>query len=368
MMSLSGLKKSFGATQSIREFSLEIGGDEYLTLLGPSGSGKTTLLRMIAGLDQPDAGSISIDGDDITHKPTHQRGLGFVQQNYALFPHMSVEDNVSFGLINREENPIRDKKEVKRLSNEILELVGLSDLGTRMVGQLSGGQKQRVSLARTLVTRPRLCLLDEPLGALDANLRARMMVELRRIRETLGVTFLHVTGNEEEALAMGDRMIVLNQGEVIQIDAPDKIFIRPATVDVASILNNYNIFSGHIQDGMFQCGNDQLKLPVGMDNAEYYAIGYDQLEFVDPEAEIAPQCAVLAATFKASEFMGSNVTYFFETTAGQLIEVQRHISLEVPRTLQTGTLKHIIWQPQNGQFYDGDGKHIYKISGNQNIQ
>ena len=256
MMALRGLGKSFDGKPAIVDFSLDVFDNEYLTLLGPSGSGKSTLLRLIAGLERPDAGSITLNGENITGLATHLRGLGFVQQNYALFPHLSVRDNVDFGLRHRLIDPITDEGELTRRTEAMLALVGLEGLSDRMVGEISGGQKQRVSLARTLITEPRICLLDEPLGALDANLRERMTVELRRIRATLGVTFLHVTGNEAEALAMGDRMIVLDQGRALQVDEPDRVFRAPANVSVAKFVNNYNILTGEAVAGA-------LTSPVG---------------------------------------------------------------------------------------------------------
>ena len=186
MMELIGLCKSFDGSPAILDLSLRVEDDEYLTLLGPSGSGKSTLLRVLAGLEKPEKGRIVLNGEDIVARPAHMRGLGIVQQNYALFPHMTVEQNVGFGLVHRAQSPVVDEKEVARRVAQTLELVGLQGLGGRMVGQISGGQKQRVSLARTLITEPKICLLDEPLGALDANLRERMTVELRKIREALG--------------------------------------------------------------------------------------------------------------------------------------------------------------------------------------
>ena len=187
-----------GCIVGVNDASFDVNKGEMLVVMGLSGSGKSTLLRLIAGLEKPDAGSIFINGQNVVGMPPHQRGLGIVQQNYALFPHMTVQQNVEFGLRWREENPVTDEKELARRVGATLELVGLNGFENRGVGQISGGQMQRVSLARTLVTEPKVCLLDEPLGALDANLRERMTLELRRIRDTLGVSFLHVTGNEND--------------------------------------------------------------------------------------------------------------------------------------------------------------------------
>ncbi|MCA9861339.1 MAG: ABC transporter ATP-binding protein, partial [Thermomicrobiales bacterium] len=182
------------------------------------------------------------NGKDITGVPAHQRGIGFVFQNFALFPHLTVFDNVAFGLANGDTPVPRD--EIDARVRKVIELVGLAGMEGRGVHQISGGQKQRVALARTLVMAPQLVLLDEPLGALDANLRSRMRNELRSIREQLGVTFLHVTGSETEALAMGDRVVVLDRGRIAQFAAPDEVYARPATPNVAHFLNRYNLFDG----------------------------------------------------------------------------------------------------------------------------
>ena len=349
-MVLDGLSKFYGETCALRDVSLSIEDDEYLTLLGPSGSGKSTLLRLIAGLERPDRGTVLLNGQDITDIAPHRRGLGIVQQNYALFPHMTVFDNIAFGLRWREEDPVTDAAEVNRRVGEVLELVGLTGLEGRGVGQISGGQKQRVSLARTLVTQPRLCLLDEPLGALDANLRERMMLELRRIRDTLGVTFMHVTGNENEALGMGDRMIVLDAGSAIMIAPPELIFDQPQTTRVAQVLSAYNILQGSVRDGRFEHGGSKLPLPRGSDNAQYYAIRFDSAAIVPPD----DPSALMRATFVASEFTGSGVTYFLRATDG-VFEVERHLSRADPQVYKGGEELGITWSAADALAYGADG-------------
>ncbi|MEW9921283.1 ABC transporter ATP-binding protein [Marimonas sp. MJW-29] len=353
MMELKSLSKSFDGKPAIVDLSLAVEDDEYLTLLGPSGSGKTTLLRLMAGLDRPDGGQILLNGEDVTYRPTHTRGLGFVQQNYALFPHMTVEDNVGFGLVNRLIDPVTDGAEVRRRVAEMLELVGLEGLGGRMVGQISGGQKQRVSLARTLITQPKVCLLDEPLGALDANLRERMTIELRKIREALGVTFFHVTGNESEAIAMGDRMIVLDDGRAVQIDAPDVVFDTPATVRVARFLNAYNVFSGTSEGGVFTSGDLRLPVPPGV-RAESAAVHFDKAVILKGDAK-PDEGAAIKATFVASEFMGSKVVYFFRRASGGMVEVERHLSSSDPEVFEAGQEVTLNWNAADTLFYDADG-------------
>lgn len=348
MMELIALSKSFGDTVALRDISLTIEDDEYLTLLGPSGSGKSTLLRVIAGLDQLDAGSITMNGEDIAGLPPHRRGLGIVQQNYALFPHMTVRQNVEFGLQWRDENPVTDASELKRRVDAMLELVGLTDLDNRGVGQISGGQKQRVSLARTLVTEPKICLLDEPLGALDANLRERMTIELRRIRDTLGVTFMHVTGNESEALAMGDRMIVLDQGHTVMIAPPDQVFNTPKSVRVAQVLNAYNILPGHSRDGGFEHAGALLPLPQNIADARHYAIRYDAAQIVEKD----DPSALFQATFLTSEFTGGGVTYFLRGPEG-VFEVERHLSRADPEVYASGQVLGITWGAKDALAFDG---------------
>ena len=362
MMELRGLSKTYDGKPAIVDLSLLVEDDEYLTLLGPSGSGKTTLLRLMAGLDRPDSGQILLNGDDITVRPTHTRGLGFVQQNYALFPHMTVEGNVGFGLANRLIDPVTDAAELSRRVGEMLELVGLDGLGGRMVGQISGGQKQRVSLARTLITQPKVCLLDEPLGALDANLRERMTIELRKIREALGVTFFHVTGNESEAIAMGDRMIVLDDGRAAQIDRPDDVFDRPATVRVARFLNTYNVISGQTDGRVFTSGDLSLPLPAGIAQAASAAVQFDSATIRAPETPPPDASAHIRATFVASEFMGSKVVYFFRRQDGSMFEVERHLSSSDPESFDTGQEVLLTWAVHETLFFGPDGTLIQPAS------
>lgn len=352
MMQLEGLSKAFGGVPAVSDISLTVEDDEYLTLLGPSGSGKSTLLRLIAGLERPDSGSIMLNGENLLSKPTHRRGLGIVQQNYALFPHLSVFENVAFGLRWREQDPVTDEATIKDRVLAMLELVGLTGLDARAVGQLSGGQKQRVSLARTLVAEPRICLLDEPLGALDANLRERMTLELRRIRDALGVTFLHVTGNENEALAMGDRMIVLDAGRVGMVAPPTEVFSNPANLRVAQVLSAFNIFSGTAQGQDFHSGDAHLPMPYAAE-ATHYAVRYDAAAIVptdDPSRHFT-------ATYLTSEFTGSGVTYFLRGPNG-VFEVERHLSRADPEDYDSGQTLGITWAAEDAHIFAADGTAI----------
>lgn len=350
MMELVDLSKSYGQVNAVANISLTIEDDEYLTLLGPSGSGKSTLLRLIAGLERPDTGSVKLNGVDLTMLAPHRRGLGIVQQNYALFPHMTVFENVAFGLRWRETDPVTDEREINQRVGAMLDLVGLAELEHRSVGQISGGQKQRVSLARTLVTEPKVCLLDEPLGALDANLRERMTLELRRIRETLGVSFMHVTGNETEAIAMGDRMIVLDEGKAVMAAPPAHIFSSPSTIRVAHFLNAYNTLDGAVNRGVFVHDGVELPMPFEADSAAHYAIRYDAVSIVAAD----DQSALMQATFIASEFTGGGVTYFLNGPGG-VFEVEKHLSRADPIEFATGQHVGVTWAPTDAIVFDRAG-------------
>lgn len=341
---LDGVSKSYGGVAALRDISLSVSGNEYISLLGPSGSGKSTLLRVIAGFEVPDRGRVFFDGRDITHMPAHERGIGFVFQNFALFPHLTVFGNVAFGLANgKTQVPSGD---IDRRVRDVIALVGLAGMEGRGVHQISGGQKQRVALARTLVMAPRLVLLDEPLGALDANLRNRMRNELRAIREKLGVTFLHVTGSETEALAMGDRVIVLDRGAIAQFAAPDDVYASPATPNVARFLNRFNVFDGTLRDNHFTGPFGTLPVrratPSG---TPAYAVRYDRMR-VEPEGSQGSGPS-LAATFVASEYLGSSVIYFFETGANKVVEVEHHLSLGAPRSFAPRSRHVLRWKPDD---------------------
>jgi spermidine/putrescine transport system ATP-binding protein len=238
-VSVRNIVKAFDGALAVDDVSLEIVDGEFLTLLGPSGCGKTTLLRMIAGFEQPTAGRIVLGGRDITDDPPERRPLNMVFQRYALFPHLNVFDNVAYGLRARD----LSEAEVRRRVEAALALVDLAEFAHRSVGQLSGGQSQRVALARAVVNEPAVLLLDEPLGALDLQLRKRMQLELRAIQRRFRTTFVYVTHDQEEALAMSHRIAVMNRGRVVQIDRPDAIYRHPRTRFVASFVGESTLIS-----------------------------------------------------------------------------------------------------------------------------
>jgi spermidine/putrescine ABC transporter ATP-binding subunit len=243
-LSVRRLRKSFGTVVAVDDVSLDAAPGEFLSLLGPSGCGKSTLLRMVAGLVEPDGGEIVLAGEDITRVAVHRRNLGLVFQSYALFPHMTVFENVAFGLRRRAVGPAELGPRVERM----LELVRLGPLGTRHPRELSGGQQQRVALARALVTEPRVLLLDEPLSNLDALLREEMRVELKRLQERLGTTMIFVTHDQAEALILSDRVVVMEAGRVEQIGRPEEVYRRPATAFVARFLGRANFLAGTVAE------------------------------------------------------------------------------------------------------------------------
>ena len=234
---LEQVSKHFDEVVAVRTLDLDLGEGEFFTLLGPSGCGKTTTLRMIAGFEQPTSGSVLIDGEDMARRPAHQRPTNTVFQSYALFPHLSVADNVAFGL-KRKKVP---GDEISKRVDAELDRVGLSDRATARPSQLSGGMQQRVALARALVNLPKVLLLDEPLGALDLKLRKGLQVELKRIQREVGITFVYVTHDQEEALTMSDRIAIMNEGLVEQIGSPEDVYERPETPFVAGFIGVSNL-------------------------------------------------------------------------------------------------------------------------------
>lgn len=240
LLSIRHLRHRYGDTTALDDVSLDIGENEFFALLGPSGCGKTTLLRSIAGFEHPHEGDIVLDGESLLAKPAHKRPINLMFQSYALFPHMTVERNIAYGLESERHTPA----EVKRRVAEVLDTVGLSALARRRPSALSGGQRQRVALARAIVKRPRLLLLDEPLSALDRQVRGEMQLELKRLQHEVGLTFVVVTHDQEEAMSMADRIAVLDHGRVRQVDTPARLYSEPADHFVASFIGSSTQFSG----------------------------------------------------------------------------------------------------------------------------
>jgi putative spermidine/putrescine transport system ATP-binding protein len=243
-LEIENLRKSFGTNQVVENFNLAVARGEFVSFLGPSGCGKTTTLRMVAGFETPTSGSIKIDGQEVTHLRPNQRKVGMVFQSYALFPNMTVAQNVAFGL----KVANRPQAEIATRVDEMLNLIKLPKLGGRYPFQLSGGQQQRVALARALAIKPQVLLLDEPLSALDAKIRVSLREEIRAVQRQLGITTIYVTHDQEEALSMSDRIVVMNEGRVEQIGAPFEIYNQPRTRFVASFVGTLNVLRGKVID------------------------------------------------------------------------------------------------------------------------
>ena len=260
------ISKRYGPVTALEPIDLNVAAGELLTVLGPSGSGKTTLLHIVSGLVEPSGGRLYIDGLEHTHTPVHRRDIGMVFQSYALFPHLTVDENVAFPLRMRQ----RPDAEIRRRVTAALEMVQMGDLGQRMPRALSGGQQQRVALARCFVYQPSIILMDEPLGALDKKLREHMQIEIKRLHRDTGVTIIYVTHDQEEALALSDRICLMNQARIEQVGTPEEIYERPATVFAADFIGVSTIFHGVRDGGVLRTTDGDFALP---DNAPGFAVG-----------------------------------------------------------------------------------------------
>jgi len=301
-LTLSHLKKSFGATQVVHDFNMAIDKGEFISFLGPSGCGKTTVLRMVAGFETPSAGSIVVDGRDQTSLKPNQRNIGMVFQAYALFPNMNVFDNVAFGL----KIAGQPKADIEKRVKEMLALIHLDHLAERYPYQLSGGQQQRVALARALAPKPQVLLLDEPLSALDAKIRVSLREEIRQIQQKLGITTVFVTHDQEEALSISDRIVVMNAGKADQIGTPFEIYNRPTTRFVASFVGTLNVLDAVVTDqaaGIVRIGDKTLAIKEAIPAANGSTI----------QLAMRPEAGSLAGTADAtvlgkvtsSQFLGS---------------------------------------------------------------
>ena len=320
---LIGLSKRFADVTAVDHLDLVIAGGEFFSLLGPSGCGKTTTLRMIAGFEQPSEGRILLDGVDVAYTPPHKRNVNTVFQNYALFPHLNVFDNVAFGL-RRAKCP---KDELKRRVAEALELVRMSGLERRKSSQLSGGQQQRVALARALVLNPSVLLLDEPLGALDAKLRKALQIELKTLQQEVGITFLYVTHDQEEALTMSDRLAVMNGGRVEQIGAPQDVYEDPETLFVADFLGVSNLMDatgrGSV-DGRCRVETGRFELDAGggppdVTGPAKLVIRPERVELEPHEADFGPNR--LPGMVERVVYVGSAVQVLVRIATGETLQV-----------------------------------------------
>jgi len=350
-IALEGVSKRFGKHEAVRDVSLSIREGEFFSLLGPSGCGKTTTLRMIAGFEVPDAGRIYLQGDDVTSLFSNRRPVNMVFQQYALFPHMSIYDNVAFGLKVKKVPRAEHAGRVK----EMLRIVELEGLEKRKPRQLSGGQQQRVALARALVNSPAALLLDEPLGALDVKLRKQMQLELKAIQNDVGTTFVYVTHDQEEALAMSDRIAVMNEGQVEQIGSPREIYTRPQTAFVADFIGSLNVLELKVDELVGDYAVTRL------DESQRVVVAAEAGTHVGDEVRVAmrPEQVQLSPAGAASPdsgsflrgriaevvFLGMYTQFHVDTPAGRV--VSHRMADEPLAGLEPGTEVVLEWQPED---------------------
>ena len=345
LLELKNIKKGFGETDVLNGITLSIEKGEFITFLGASGCGKTTTLRIIAGLEAPDSGTVFLDGKDVTAVPPNQRDVNTVFQNYALFPHLNVEGNVGYGLkIKRV-----PKAEIKKKVAEILELVQLTGYEKRMPSELSGGQKQRVAIARALVNSPKLLLLDEPLGALDLKLRRTMQLELKRLQKKLGITFLYITHDQEEAINMSDRIVVMKDGRFEQIGTPDEIYNHPKTSYVADFVGNANVISGVVQKVA------DTEAQVLIENQMMYAEPIDGIMQVNlavrrENLKVCTECKEgLDAVLEDKSFTAGQLHLTLKLKSGKTLVSCRY---GMDADLKAGDKVCVGWKPEHAVFVD----------------
>ncbi|MGH2755232.1 MAG: ABC transporter ATP-binding protein [Actinomycetota bacterium] len=324
---LEAITKEFKEIVAVRDVSLSVEEGEFFSLLGPSGCGKTTTLRMIGGFEEPTAGRIFLGGSDVTHVRPYRRDVNTVFQSYALFPHLDVFENVAYGL-KRKRVP---KAEIRKRVGDILDLVDLAGFATRKRNQLSGGQQQRVALARALVNRPQVLLLDEPLGALDLKLRRQMQTELKRIQQEVGITFIYVTHDQDEAMTMSDRLAVMNGGRMEQLGPPEEVYERPATDFVAGFLGASNLLEGEVESASGDVVKVRLSsgetvtlptahLPVTSGPIKV-GVRPEKLHLVRAEGSEVDHGNSISATVHMSTYQGVSTSYRCRTASGADVEV-----------------------------------------------
>ena len=343
IITLEGVEKRFGNNLVVKNMNLEIAEGEFLTLLGPSGCGKTTTLRMIAGFEDATAGVIKVEGERIENKEPFQRNVNTVFQNYALFPHMTIFNNVAYGLTIKKV----PKDEIKERVTEMLKMVQLEGYEKRKPDELSGGQKQRVAIARALINRTKVLLLDEPLGALDLKLRKQMQVELKRLQKKLGITFIYVTHDQEEALTMSDRIAVMHGGILEQLDTPTEIYEHPKTRFVAGFIGESNIFDGKVikvdgnaltvesEAGILKVYGEGFKVNEEMHvsiRPEYLAVSKTPVEGFD-----------MMGTIKDFIYQGTVVKTAIDLKNGQEVKFSR---FEQDQSVSEGEKVYIHWRPE----------------------
>lgn len=342
ILRLEDLSKSFDKQIVLDKINLDVKRGEFLTLLGPSGCGKTTTLRIIAGLETPSSGKVYLEGEEISNLPPEKREVNTVFQNYALFPHMNVASNIAYGLKMRK----TPKKTIEKKVEEMLSLIQLEGYGKRLPSQLSGGQRQRVAIARSAVLSPKLLLLDEPLGALDLQLRKQMQLELKRMQKRLGITFIYITHDQEEALNMSDRIALMNKGHFVQIDSPRELYEHPKTAFAANFIGETNLLPAKVKS----LENDHAVLSIeGRDikaqKEDWLTIDQNVLLCVRSQRLHYSKCkkenACLSGTFKMSHYGGGERTAIIELKSGQTL-LSKH-STEQEETVLPGEEVCLCW-------------------------
>jgi putative spermidine/putrescine transport system ATP-binding protein len=331
---LDRVTRQFAEVKAVDDVSLDILDGEFFTLLGPSGSGKTTCLRLIAGFDQPTAGRILLHGLDVTRLPPYERAVNTVFQDYALFPHMSVGENISYGLMIQRVS----KDERARRVTEMMELVRMPGLESRRPSQLSGGQRQRVALARALILRPRVLLLDEPLGALDLKLRQQMQVELKSIQEQVGITFIYVTHDQEEALSMSDRIAVFNLGRVVQIGTPAELYEHPASPFVAGFVGVSNLIRGDLARKL-------------TDSSETFTVRPEKISLLPPEQLPPNGYTSIEGRVRDVVYLGVHTRYLIELDSGEDLTVveQNRDTTSMDVLAARGKRVLLVWDPAHNR-------------------
>ncbi len=339
-VALDDVVKRFGDVVAVDGVSLDIRPGEFFSLLGPSGSGKTTCLRMIAGFEQPTSGRILLDGRDVSDLPPFERDVNTVFQDYALFPHMTVAQNVGYGLMVRK---LPTSERTGRVA-DALEMVRLEHLGDRKPGQLSGGQRQRVALARSLVMRPKVLLLDEPLGALDLKLRQAMQIELKEIQQEVSLTFLYVTHDQEEALTMSDRLAVFNQGKVEQVGSPAEVYERPATAFVAGFIGTSNVLDGEAAERI-------------TGSAHAFTVRPEKIAIVPLDADADESSCTATGHVREVVYLGAITRYIVELDdGGELAVMQQNLATSSMEALQVrGKPVRLRWERSNNRLVEVAG-------------
>jgi spermidine/putrescine transport system ATP-binding protein len=346
--------KKFGEVVAVDHIDLEVRDGEFFSLLGPSGCGKTTTLRMIGGFEEPTSGLIELQGQDVTWLPPYQRNVNTVFQNYALFPHLTIFENVAFGLRRRKVK----ESEIKGRVGDMLRLVELPGFEKRKPTQISGGQAQRVALARALINRPAVLLLDEPLGALDLKLRKQMQIELKRIQQEVGITFIYVTHDQEEAMTMSDRIAVMNQGRYEQLGDPEGLYERPTTRFVAGFLGVSNLLPATVTgsaDGyaLAQLGDDaRVRVPRGLVNGHAtieVGVRPEKIRMNKADAEVPPGANELHGTVIDASYLGVSTSYVVEARTGARLTVyEQNVERTVHGSLyRPGDSVRLSWSPDH---------------------